>query len=79
LWPRDQFVEVSELDIQEGRIENIELTMKDDIILRGWLVKNSTSEKANLLIYFGGNAEELSSVISKMYKLGNWNVALINY
>jgi hypothetical protein len=53
--------------------------LKDDNLSKEAACIKFNFEKANLLIYFGGNAEELSSVISKMYKLGNWNVALINY
>lgn len=79
LWPRKQSVEVTALSMHEGRIENIELQMKDNTVLRGWFVKNSNSKKSNLLIYFGANAEELSGVISKMSKLDKWSIALINY
>lgn len=60
-------------------IENIELKMKDGNKIRGWLVKNSKSEKSNLLIYFGANAEEVSYLIPKVSKLKGWSIALINY
>jgi len=79
MWPRKQSIEVTSLAMQEGRIENIELQMKDNTVLRGWFVKNSNSKKSNLLIYFGANAEELSGVIYKMSKLDKWSIALINY
>lgn len=60
-------------------IEDIELNMKDGNKIRGWFVKNSISEKSNLLIYFGANAEEVSRIIPRMAKFQNWSVVLINY
>lgn len=63
---------------QENRLENIEFKMNDGIILRGWLLKNSQAEKSNLLIYFGGNDQELSRIIPKMATIDGWSVALIN-
>lgn len=62
-----------------NNIENLELKMKDGTKLKGWLLKNSKSEKSNLLIYFGANAEELSCTIPRMSKFKNWSVVLINY
>lgn len=79
LWPQKLSSEATVLAMQKDNIEDIELKMKDGNTLRGWFVKNSNSEKSNLLIYFGGNAEELSNVIPKMSKLNQWSVALINY
>lgn len=60
-------------------IEDIELKMRDGNKIRGWFVKNSISEKSNLLIYFGANAEEVSRIIPRMTKFQNWSVVLINY
>lgn len=79
LWLKQQQVDVAALSIQEDKLEELELTMSDGNISRGWFLKNSNSDKANLLIYFGGNAEELSGVITKMAKLDDWSVGLINY
>lgn len=79
LWPKEQQVDVAGLSFQENKLEDLELTMSDGNISRGWFLKNSNSEKSNLLIYFGGNAEELSGVLTKMAKLDNWSVGLINY
>ncbi len=79
LWPQKLSDEITALSMQKYNVEDIELKMKDGTIIRGWFVKNSNSEKSNLLIYFGGNAEELSRVIPKMSRLSQWSVALINY
>ncbi|WP_010250010.1 alpha/beta hydrolase [Acetivibrio cellulolyticus] len=71
--------EVTALSTGINSTKDIELTMSDGITIRGWFLRNSTSNKSNLLIYFGGNAEEVSLLIPKMSKLQNWSVALINY
>lgn len=71
--------EVAASVTKNGKIENIELKMKDGNQLRGWLVKNSKNDKSNLLIYFGANAEEVSSLIPRVEKLNDWSIALINY
>ncbi|KNY29610.1 alpha/beta hydrolase [Pseudobacteroides cellulosolvens] len=79
LWPHKISGDVTAISKQANNVESVEITTKDGNILRGWLVKNSNTPKSNLLIYFGGNAEELSYVIPKMSKLDEWSVALINY
>lgn len=81
LWPQKLSDEVTLTDLSrhDNNVENIELKTDDGNTLRGWLINNSNEEKSNLLIYFGGNAEELSYVIPKMSKINNWSVALINY
>lgn len=33
---------------------------KDDVTLRGWFVKNEISARKPLIVYYGGNAEEVS-------------------
>ena len=60
-------------------IEEINLTAADGTKLHGWLVKNDSPEPKPLIIYFGGNAEEISWTALQMNKLQSWSVALINY
>ena len=48
----------------------------EGITLRGWLVR---PEKQNLLIYYGGNAEELSYNIEGFENLADYAVLLINF
>lgn len=72
----DEAVTVS---TKTANVESLQLQMKDGVKLRGWLIKNSISAKSNLLIYFGANAEEVSTVIPRMSKFQNWSIALINY
>jgi pimeloyl-ACP methyl ester carboxylesterase len=53
--------------------------MKDGTEVRGWFVKNSQDEKSKLIIYFGGNAEEVSWMIDEMKKFKGWSAVLMNY
>jgi len=60
-------------------IENISLKTVNNISIKGWFVKNSTLQKSPLIIYFGGNAEELSYLVHYADKFKGWSLALINY
>ncbi len=60
-------------------IEELTLTVVDKINLRGWLIKNSASKKSSLVIYFGGNAEEVSHLIGEADGFKGWSLALMNY
>ena len=55
-------------------LEDIEIKTNDGII-RGWIVKNGNP----VLIYFGGNAEEVSHMIEKAAWFKGWSVVLMNY
>jgi len=59
--------------------ENISIKAVDNTILKGWLVKNSILSKSPLIIYFGGNADEVSHLIPEAGKFKGWSLALINY
>lgn len=60
-------------------VEDILIRTRDGITLRGWLVKNAGSTKSPLIIYFGGNAEEVSWMIGESERFRGWSLALINY
>ena len=62
-----------------SHINNIDIKTANNISIKGWLVKNSPSPKAPLIIYFGGNAEELSYLIHYAGKAKDWAWALMNY
>ncbi|MBE1442830.1 alpha/beta hydrolase [Paenibacillus sp. OAS669] len=62
-----------------GNVEELNITTPDNVILNGWLLKNSVSEKSPLIIYFGGSAEEVSDILLQAKQLRGWSVALINY
>src|SRR5262247_2075447 len=59
-------------------IEPLSVERPGGVKLRGWLVKPPV-EPAPLLLYFGGNAEEVSWQIAVANRLGGRAVALVNY
>ena len=59
--------------------EEITIAAADNTVLRGWLVKPAGTGKVPLVIYFGGNAEEVSWLISEAQRLKGWAVCLVNY
>ena len=59
-------------------VESMRLSSPDGTVLEGWLVDRGRG--APLLIYFGGNAEEVSYNIPELRKLlPGWSIALFNY
>ena len=61
-------------------IEEVSLVTADKVTLRGWLVKAaSTQTPAPMLIYFGGNAEEVSWLASTAGLYAGWSLLLVNY
>jgi pimeloyl-ACP methyl ester carboxylesterase len=59
--------------------EEITITAADNTALRGWLVKPAVTGKMPLVIYFGGNAEEVSWLINEAHRFKGWAVCLMNY
>ena len=58
----------------------IELSTADGQVLRGWLIPNGAGvHEAPTLIYFGGNAEEVSHLALEAGKLRGISLVLINY
>ena len=60
-------------------IQEVNLTTSDDVELQGWFLKNTESAKSPLLIYFGGNAEQISAFIPSAKEIKNWSVLMLNY
>ena len=61
-------------------IEEVSLVTADQGRLHGWLVKAApTQAPAPLLIYFGGNAEEVSWLASTGGQYAGWSLLLFNY
>lgn len=61
-------------------IEAVELTTVDQVRLRGWMVRASaTQAPAPVLIYFGGNAEEVSALASTGERYAGWSLLLVNF
>ncbi|PTL40148.1 hypothetical protein C6Y45_01855 [Alkalicoccus saliphilus] len=63
------------------RAEEVMFTGGEGKELHGWLVHpRKKAEEEKLLIYYGGNAEELSGQISLMSEnLADWTILLVNY
>jgi len=58
----------------------ITLRAADKTQLHGWLLKKPDIEKSPLVIYFGGNAEEVSGMAYHFERFdGDWALLLINY
>jgi len=60
-------------------VEEVRITTPDQISLHGWFVRNSSSAKAPALIYFGGNAEEVSRTVLDADRLPGVSMLLVNY
>jgi len=61
------------------RTEELAITAADRTKLHGWLVKPEGAVKPLLVIYFGGNAEEVSWLIAEFPRFTGWAVCLVNY
>ncbi len=62
-----------------ANIEEIIITTPDDVSLHGWLAINTDAGKSPLIIYFGGNAEEVSRLIHVSDKFSGYSLLLMNY
>ena len=61
-------------------IEAVSLLAADGVRLRGWLVHASPARTpAPILIYFGGNAEEVSWLASTAGRYAGWSLLMLNY
>jgi uncharacterized protein len=61
------------------RTEELLIPAADKTRLHGWLVRPEAGGKAPLVIYFGGNAEEVSWLIAEAPRFQGWAVCLVNY
>lgn len=59
-------------------LEDLTLVAADGMKLRGWLVRGS-GVPAPLVIYFGGNAEEVSWLTGVASQFAGWSLLLVNY
>jgi len=61
-------------------IEEVSLVTADQVGLHGWLVKAAPAQTpAPLLIYFGGNAEEVSWLAQTAGQYAGWSLLMFNY
>jgi len=69
---------VESLKVQNN-IEELNLRTDDGNTLRGWIVNADPAHKKPLVIYYGGNAEEVSDMISTADQVSGSTWALVNY
>ncbi len=61
-------------------IEEVNLVTSDQVRLHGWLAQATpTQTPAPVLVYFGGNAEEVSWLASTAGRYAGWSLLLFNY
>ncbi len=88
-FKQDQFVffpqKISDARVQQLRnesgLEEITISTEDGKLLHGWLLHGSETDdiEKNIVIYFGGNAEEVSHLIDYFSRFSDWSFALFNY
>jgi pimeloyl-ACP methyl ester carboxylesterase len=61
------------------RSERFELKTSDGTHLRGWLVRGPAHGTWPLVIYFGGNAEEVSWLLPEFSRIPTYATLLVNY
>jgi len=61
------------------RSEPFELTAADGTHLRGWLVRGARQGTWPLVVYFGGNAEEISWLLPEFARVPAYATLLMNY
>src|SRR5256885_14889896 len=59
-------------------VEEVSIAAADGVKLRGWLVKGEGAP-APLVIYFGGNAEEVSWLSDVPDRFGGWCLLIWNF
>ncbi len=59
-------------------LEDLAFETPDGVRLRGWLVR-ARATRAPLVVYYGGNAEELSWQLREPTWPASWSLALVNY
>jgi pimeloyl-ACP methyl ester carboxylesterase len=59
-------------------LEEVSIAAADGVKLRGWLVKGGGAP-APLVIYFGGNAEEVSWLAGVADHFAGWSLLLVNF
>lgn len=60
-------------------VEEVTFATADQKKLHGWLQRTPGAGKAPLLIYFGGNAEDISFLPAKADRVEGWSMLMMNY
>ena len=65
-----------------GEVEEVRLATADGVQLNGWFVRSDADHGSGgvpLVIYFGGNAEDLSWLVGIADRFGGHSLLLVNY
>jgi fermentation-respiration switch protein FrsA (DUF1100 family) len=60
-------------------VQDLRFERPGGVTLRGWLAIGSDPVPRPLVLYFGGNAEEVSWMLDARAAFGGWDLALVNY
>jgi len=61
------------------QVEELRVVAADGVHLRGWVARDPGPAPRTLVIYFGGNAEEVSWMLDFRGAFTGWDLALVNY
>jgi pimeloyl-ACP methyl ester carboxylesterase len=78
LFLRQPFAGTAPVSQGDRLVESLEFEASDGARLRGWLVKPAAI-RAPLLVYYGGNAEEVSWQAHDPSWPTGWSLAIVNY
>lgn len=68
------------MDIADNpNVEEVVIQTQGGVALHGWLVNHSGLGKTPLIIYYGGNGEEVSGLIGQAGRLAGYALLLMNY
>lgn len=72
---------VSLREAGEDQVEEITIMSEDGTRLHGWILHSGHTKKSqpDVVIYFGGNAEEVSHMVDHVSRFSDWTFILMNY
>jgi fermentation-respiration switch protein FrsA (DUF1100 family) len=73
--------ELAAIAARYPRAQEVRLPGDSGVVLHGWFLKAAehAAARAPLLIYFGGNAEEVSWLLGEAPRFAGWSLLLMNY
>lgn len=71
--------EVRRTKLENPRAEEIYVTSPDGVSLHGWFLRDEGEGRRPLIIYYGGNSEEVSHMLSSAWRFEGWSILLMNY
>jgi pimeloyl-ACP methyl ester carboxylesterase len=63
----------------DSTIETITIKTDASEYLHGWLCKKKDYQKQKIIIYFGGNGDEVSDLVLQAKQNLDWSILLVNY